>query len=52
MHAIKHITYTRQTPALNSSLDGAKEGPYNTIKDLNWYNVQGRSFILFTKKDK
>ena len=34
MHAIKHITYTHQTPALNSSLEGAEEGPYNTIKDL------------------
>ena len=34
MHPIKHITYTHQKPALNSSLDGAEEGPYNTIKDL------------------
>ena len=24
----------------------------NTIKDPQWYMVQGRSFILFTKKDK
>ena len=51
MHAIKHITYTHQTPALNSSLEGVEEGPYNTIKDLNWY-YKGDHLSFFTNQDK
>ena len=31
---------------------GAVDQTYNPIKDLHWYVVQVRSFILFTKKDK
>ena len=31
---------------------GAGDHTYNPIKDLHWYVVQVRLFILFTKKDK
>ena len=47
-----HTLTIKEILSLNASFLGAGGGSYNTIKDPQRYAVQGRSFILFTKKDK